>query len=187
MGHVLSQEGLKVSDDKVQAIVHAPPPADASQLCSFLGLAQFCAKFIPRFATITAPLWELPKQDVEWKWEKEEQHAFDQLKKSLIAAPVISYYTVGRPARITCDASPIGLGAILEQQQTDRVWKPVYYVSRKLTPTETQYYQFEREALGVFWACHKSMTGPVSKAQHSKQSRMNSGLLDRWSCAKTGL
>lgn len=70
MGHVLSQEGLRVSDDKVQAIVHAPPPADASQLRSFLGLAQFCAKFVPRFATITAPLWELTKQDFEWTWEK---------------------------------------------------------------------------------------------------------------------
>lgn len=64
----------------------------------------------------------------------------------------MAYYTVGRPARITCDASPIGLGAILEQQQTDGVWKPVYYASRKLTPTETGYSQFEREALGVFWA-----------------------------------
>ncbi len=81
-----------MSDDKVQAIVHAPPPADASQLRSVLGLAQFCAKFVPRFATITAPLWELTKQDVEWKWEKEEQHAFDQLKKLLIAAPVITLW-----------------------------------------------------------------------------------------------
>lgn len=54
-----------------------------------------------------------------------------------------------------CDASPIGFGVILEQQQTDGVWKPVYYASRKLTPTETRYPQFEREALGVFWACHK--------------------------------
>ncbi|XP_062844794.1 uncharacterized protein K02A2.6-like [Trichomycterus rosablanca] len=155
MGHILSQDGLKVSEGKVKAIAHAPPPTDASQMRSFLGLAQFCAKFIPQFATITAPLWELTKQVAEWKWEKEEQRAFDQLKDALIDAPVMAYYSVGRPTRITCDASPIGVGAILEQQQTDGVWKPVYYASRKLTPTETRYSQFEREALGVFWACQK--------------------------------
>ena len=123
MGHVLSQEGLKVSDEKVKAIAHAPPLTDASQMRSFLGLAQFCAKFVSQFATITAPLWDLTKQDAEWKWEREEQSAFDQLKTALINAPVMAYYSVGRPTRITCDASPIGLGGILEQQQTDGVWK----------------------------------------------------------------
>lgn len=155
MGHVLSQEGLKVSDDKVKAVVHPTPLTDASQMRSFLGLSHFFAEFVPQFATITAPLWELTKQDANWKWEKEEQHAFDQLKDALIDAPVMAYYTVGRVTRITCDTSPIGIGIILEQQQTDGIWKPVYYASRKLTPTETRYSQFEREALGVFWACCK--------------------------------
>ncbi|XP_062403787.1 uncharacterized protein K02A2.6-like [Sardina pilchardus] len=155
MGHILSQDGLKVSGEKVKAIVHTPPPADASQMRSFLGLAQFCAKFVSQFATITAPLWDLTKQDAEWKWGEDEQQAFELLKKALIKAPVMAYYTLGRPTRITCDASPVGLGAILEQQQLDGVWKPVYYASRKLTPTESRYSQFEREALGVFWACRK--------------------------------
>ena len=31
----------------------------------------------------------------------------------------------------------------------------MYYASRKLTDTELRYSQFEREALGVYWACKR--------------------------------
>ena len=51
------------------------------------------------------------------------------------------------------DASPVSLGAILEQKQSDGEYRPVYYASRKLTDTESRYSQFE--ALGVYWACKR--------------------------------
>ena len=47
----------------------------------------------------------------------------------------------------------MGLGAILEQEQPDGGFRPVYYASRKLSKTEQHYSQFEREALAVKWAC----------------------------------
>ena len=154
MGHVLTSRGLQVSDEKVKAIVNAPPPKDRSEVRSFLGLAQFCAKFIPNFASITSPLWDLTG-DVEWKWTESEENAFREVKSCLTRAPVMAYFTPGLPTRIVTDASPVGLGAILEQKQSDGEYRPVYYASRKLTDTESRYSQFEREALGVYWACKR--------------------------------
>ena len=151
MGHVLTSRGLQVSDEKVKAIVNAPPPKDRSEVQSFLELAQFCAKFIPNFASITSPLWDLTG-DVEWKWTESEENAFREVKSCLTRAPVMAYFTPGLPTRIMTDASPVSLGAILEQKQSDGEYRPVYYVSRKLTDTESRYSQFEREALGVYWA-----------------------------------
>ena len=46
IGHVPTSRGLQVADVKVKAIVNAPPPKERSEVRSFLGLAQFCAKFI---------------------------------------------------------------------------------------------------------------------------------------------
>ena len=46
LGNVLTDKGLQVSDDKVKAIVQAPRPKDQSELRSFLGLVQYCARFI---------------------------------------------------------------------------------------------------------------------------------------------
>ena len=155
MGHVLSDRGLHVAKDKVKAIVEAPRPKDAGETRSFLGLAQFCAKFIPQFATITCPLWELTHDKAEWKWTQVEEDAFNQVKQCLTKAPVMAYFTTGAKTRVITDASPVGLGAILEQQQPDGTYRPVYYASRKLTKTEMRYSQFERGALGVHWACQK--------------------------------
>ena len=50
------------------------------------------------------------------------------------------------------DASPVGLRAVLVQEQ-DRVQKPIYYVSRCLTDVERRYSQTEKEVLAVVWAC----------------------------------
>ena len=58
-GDVLSGEGLKVSDEQVKAIIEAPAPQNQSEVRRFLGSVQFCAKFIPNFATISSPLWDL--------------------------------------------------------------------------------------------------------------------------------
>ena len=65
MGETITSTGLQVSDDKVKAITHAPRPTTKSELRSFLGLAQFCAKYVAGFATITSSLWELTRASAE--------------------------------------------------------------------------------------------------------------------------
>ena len=53
--------------------------------------------------------------------------------------------------RVTADASPVGLGAVLVQEQNGN-WRPVYYSSRSLTAVERRYSQTEREAVAPVWA-----------------------------------
>ena len=155
MGDVLSGEGLKVSSERVKAIVEAPAPQSPSEVRSFLGSVQFCAKFIPNFATISSPLWDLTGKDVKWKWGLEETKSFQEIKDRLTRAPVMAYFRQGAETRLITDASPVGVGAILEQKQEDGSYRPIYYASRKLSKVETRYSQFEREALAVRWACEK--------------------------------
>ena len=52
-------------------------------------------------------------------------------------------------------ASPVGLGAILLQDQSYGERKPISYISRSLTPIELRYSQIEREALGCVWAVER--------------------------------
>ena len=155
MGDVLSGEGLKVSSERVKAIVEAPALQSTSEVRSFLGSAQLCAKFIPNFATISSPLWDLTGKDVKWKWGLKEAKSFQEIKDRLTRAPVMAYFRQGAETRLTTDASPVGVGAILEQKQGDGSYRPIYYASRKLSKVETRYSQFEREALAVRWACEK--------------------------------
>ena len=67
----------------------------------------------------------------------------------------MAYFTPGLPTLVMTDVSAVNLGAILEQIQSDREYRPVYYASRKLTDTKSRYSKFEREALRVFAGCKR--------------------------------
>ena len=136
MGDILSADGLLLSEKRIEAIIDAPAPRNQFEVRSFLGSVQFCAKFIPQFATISAPLWDLTSKTASWNWGKKEIAAFDQIKTLLTSTPVMAYFTQGASTRLTTDASPVGIGAILEQQQSDSHFRPVYYASRKLSGVE---------------------------------------------------
>ena len=147
LGNVLTDSGLQVSDDKVEAIVQAPRPKDQSELRSFVGLVQYCSRFSPSFAIIAIPLWDLSKTHAKWKWGTAEENAFQAVKRQLTQAPVMAFFKQGTETRVITDASPVGIAAVLEQKQEDGQYRPVHYASRKLTPPESRYSQFEREAL----------------------------------------
>ena len=55
------------------------------QLQSFVGLANFYGQMIPDFATKMLPLNEIRKDD--FRWEKEEQNAFENIQNELCASP----------------------------------------------------------------------------------------------------
>ena len=155
MDDVPSGEGLKVSDERVKAIVEAPAPQNQSEVSSFLGSVQLSAKFIPKVATTSSPLWDLICKAAEWRWGPREDKDLRNVKTRLTHAPVMAYYRQGAPTRLSTDASSVGIGAILEQEQEDESYRSIYYSSRKLSKVEKRYSQFEREALAVRWACEK--------------------------------
>ena len=67
----------------------------------------------------------------------------------------MAHYRKEFPTRVVTDASGVGLGAMLMQQQPDQSWKVVTYISRGLSPVEQRYSQTEREALAIVWALEK--------------------------------
>ena len=117
-------------------------------------MANYSSRFIPGYATLTAPLRELTWKDNPWKWTKRHDCALAQLKEALASAPVTSYFDPHKETEISVDASPVGLGAILVQVDPKSSGRHVIaYASRSLTETEQQYSQTEPEAVEVVWAC----------------------------------
>ena len=68
-GHTFSCSGIKPVPLKVEAIQTASPPKTPSEVKSSLGMTQYVSRFIPNYATITASLRLLTRQDTPWKWE----------------------------------------------------------------------------------------------------------------------
>ena len=82
-----------------------------------------------------------------------QQRAFDRIKKRLTCSPALALFDPNLETIVAADASSYGLGAVLQQKQTDGVWKPVAFISRSMSPTEQRYIQIEKEALAFTWAC----------------------------------
>lgn len=64
-----TDEGLRVDQAKVQAIVEMPAPTDKAGVQRLLGLAQYLSKFLLHLSDVIKPLLELTQSNVDWNWE----------------------------------------------------------------------------------------------------------------------
>ena len=151
LGHVVTAAGIHPDESKVQAVSDWKIPESVHDIRSFLGLAGYYRRFIPQFARIAAPLTELTKKTVPWRWSLREGEAFNALKKALLSAPVLKLADADKEYMVTCDASDYAVGAVLSQQYADGE-HPVAYESRKMNSAESNYPTHERELLAVIHA-----------------------------------
>ena len=79
-------------------------------------MAQFSARFIKNFVTLTEPLRDLTKQTSEWRWGEKEASAFQRVKDSLEESATTAYFDMHKDIEIVVDASPVGLAALLVQE-----------------------------------------------------------------------
>ncbi|KAJ9545298.1 hypothetical protein OSB04_025005 [Centaurea solstitialis] len=90
LGHVVTQEGIKVDPAKIEAIKDWESPKSPSEVRSFLGLAGYYRRFIEHFSAIATPLTELTRKDVKFEWTSTCEYAFNNLKGKLTSAPILT-------------------------------------------------------------------------------------------------
>ncbi|KAF7802599.1 Transposon Ty3-G Gag-Pol polyprotein [Senna tora] len=123
-----------------EAIKEWPTPTTATEVRSFHGLASFYQRFVKDFSTIAASLNEIIKKDVGFKWGKEQEEAFNTLKEKLSSAPLLLLADFSKTFEIECDASGIGVGAVLMQDK-----RPIAYFSEKLNGATLNYSTYDKE------------------------------------------
>ena len=149
LGYLVDKEGLHATPGKVEAITKAPELRNLYELRSFLGLVNYMyyAKFIHHLSTITQPLNHVLYQSISWKWTKECQQAFLNLKRQLASSEVLVHYNPDLLLKLDCDVSAYCVGAELSYVFSNGVERPITYVSRTLAQSERGYTQLEKEAL----------------------------------------
>ena len=90
-GHDLSSKGIAPSEEKVSAVQNAKPSQSTAEVRSFLGLVQYCTKFLPDFSQVAEPLRTLTRKDQQFVWEDAQQKSFQKLKDLQTRAETLAH------------------------------------------------------------------------------------------------
>jgi transposase InsO family protein len=165
VGFIISEDGIETDPDKVEKIKNWPVPSSPEDIRKFLGFAGYYRRFVENFSKIAKPLSELmPKSaskknktkskssdGVQWRWDTQQQEAFDELKTRLCSQPILGFPDYDLPFELHTDASAQGLGAVLYQKQGGHL-RVIAYASRALGQSERNYSAHKLEYLCLKWA-----------------------------------
>jgi hypothetical protein len=112
-----------------------------------LGLGLCSRRFIEGFSKIFKPMMKLLAKGNTFEWMPRRETSFQELKKRLTTAPVLTMPDMEKPFSIYCDASGQGLGCVLTQD--DHV---VAYASRQLRKHKEKYPTHDLELAAVVHA-----------------------------------
>ncbi|KAL0340048.1 UNVERIFIED_CONTAM: Retrovirus-related Pol polyprotein from transposon.6, partial [Sesamum radiatum] len=173
LGHVVSSRRIEVDQAKIDVIKFLPYPASVREIRFFLGHAGFYRRFIKDFSKIAQPLCKLLRKDKIFEFDEACKQAFNKLKESLTSAPIIQPPNWELPFEIMCDASNHSVGAVLGQR-IGRDPHVIYYVSRMLDSTQSNYTTMEKELLAIVFALEKFrpyLLGTKAKATRTDDAR----------------
>ena len=134
---IVGKGQVQMETDKVKTVKKWKTPTKIKEVESFPGFANFYRQFIKNFSHIAKPLNKL-KEKKEWKWEEEQQRAFDELKDKITSQPVLALPKREGKFQVETDTSEHAIGGVLSQEQ-DRKWKPIAFLSRTMQPVEQNY------------------------------------------------
>jgi len=140
-GYVCRKDHYELSDERKETIRAFPFPINKKKMQSFLGTALFFSSFVPHYASVAAPLYDMIKNDFNWDestWTKAYKPAFEAFKTALIDAVAIYYPDYELDWILRTDASMFGIGAALLQifhpsDGGNPIYQPIQLLAQKFS------------------------------------------------------
>ena len=109
-------------------------------------MSSYYRRFISKFSQVSEPFIALTRKYAHFKWTETHRKAFEYLKNSLTAVPLLVYPDQNKPYTLYTDASDLCIGACLTQQ-CDGDEKPIYYLSHKLSRSQCKWQSWKKKLL----------------------------------------
>ena len=156
---------FQVEDDKVcytplkgkcEAIKNLDSPKTLKQTRAFCGMVNFLSSFLPNLRRLLIPIYDLQKKSKKFKWTREAEKAFNDIKKLLVNPPVLKAPTLDGLFHLESDTSREGVGSTLLQKQGNE-WVVIGYHSKILPQSAKNFGVTELELTGLLVNIHGFM------------------------------
>ncbi|XP_011859295.1 PREDICTED: uncharacterized protein K02A2.6-like [Vollenhovia emeryi] len=154
MEECLSRVPNTAAPSKIKAILEVPSPTNAKQVSSFLGLANYYARFLPARAIKLKPLYSCCNKG-EFKWSAECEEAFQWVKNEITSDRILAHYKPKVDLVLTCDATKYGLSAILSHKYKDGSKRAIHFASKVLPKREIGRAIIDKEAAAILFGFKK--------------------------------
>lgn len=152
LGKEVGQGKVRPISAKVNAILNFPVPTTRRELRRFLGMVGYYRCFCRNFSEVVTPLTNLCSPKVPFIWSPECHHAFECAKGLLSSSPVLVAPDFSKPFKLEVDASEVGAGAVLLQDDGQGVSHPVCFFGKKFDAHQRRYSTIEKETLAMLLA-----------------------------------
>ena len=156
LGFIIHEKGIEIDPTSIEAIKKVEAPRCKRDMQKFLGKVNYLRRFISNLSgkiSAFTPILQL-KEESEFTWGADQQHAFDEIKKYLSTPPVLRAPKAGIPFRLYVAAEDGIIGAVLTQEVDGKEYI-ITYLSRRLLDTEKRYVFIEKLCLSLYYACTK--------------------------------
>jgi hypothetical protein len=156
LGFLISARGIEANPEKIQAILTMGKPAKLHNMQKLAGRVAVLSRFIARLGEKALPFYALMKKsDNKFEWTEEADAAFTQLKKVLSTPPVLVALKEREPLLLYIVATHQVVSTVLVVEQSKEgkahgVQRPVYFLSKVLSPIKQRYLHYQKLAYSVF-------------------------------------
>ncbi|XP_012833996.1 PREDICTED: uncharacterized protein LOC105954857 [Erythranthe guttata] len=148
LGYVVNREGIKVNQDKVEAVLQMTPPRSIKEVESLAGKVVALARFISRMADKSLPFFKVLRKAAQFEWTEECQLAFEALKISLTRLPILSTPEKGETLFVYLSVGDESISSVLFKEVSGQQL-PIYYINKILTTSEIRYSEVEKIAYAL--------------------------------------
>lgn len=155
LGDFVGRKGVRIDPEKVAVISNWPVPRTRTQLKSFLGVSQYCARFCQGYGELVAPLHEATQGKRKFdalNLTEFQRTCFIKLQSAMSSTPILALPDPSKPYGIRMDASDYAIGGVLFQLDNENKEQPIAFAGRKMTRAEKLYPVREKELLAVIFA-----------------------------------
>jgi len=122
LGYIVKSSGVTISHRKVKTVQNWAHPRSVKEVQIYIRFANFYCLFIKDFSKVCKQITErLKGNPKDFHWRREQDEAFEELKRKLTTAPILSHFYPERRTVVETDASDFTLGCVLSQYQVRRL------------------------------------------------------------------